>query len=75
VVDAGRKINTVPYEKYNKYIDNYNHEVVHEKFNDLYFELLYLNNKNSSKIQRYMDSCYGSKRHIIYDASGLYTQK
>jgi hypothetical protein len=36
--------------------------------------LLYLNQKNSLKIQKYIDSCLGAKRHIMYDISGLYTQ-
>lgn len=36
---------------------------------------MYSNNKNASKIQKYLDSCFGVKRHLNYNISGLYTQK
>ena len=25
-------------------------------------------------MQKYFDSCFGAKRHLAYDANGLYTQ-
>lgn len=43
--------------------------------NEVYFDLLYMNQKNGLRIQKYLDSCFGPKRHINYDASGLYTQE
>lgn len=33
-----------------------------------------MNQKNAIKIQKHLDSCFGRKRHINYDVSGLYTQ-
>lgn len=48
---------------------------MYERVNELYFDLMYANQRNSSKIQKYLDSCFGAKRHINYDASGLYTQE
>ena len=36
---------------------------------------MYANQRNSAKLQKYLDSCFGAKRHINYDASGLYTQE
>lgn len=35
---------------------------------------MYMNQKHTHRIQKYLDSCFGSKRHINYNASGLYTQ-
>lgn len=61
-------------EKYKRCIDSFNPDYAYEKINEVYFDLLYLNQRNSSRIQKYMDSCYGAKRHINYNASGLYTQ-
>lgn len=36
---------------------------------------MYINHKNGVKIQKYLDTCFGAKRHIDYNVSGLYTQK
>lgn len=36
---------------------------------------MYSNSKNSNRIQKYLDTCFGVKRHLNYNISGLYTQK
>jgi hypothetical protein len=46
-----------------------------QRANELYFDLHSLNHRNSSRIHKYLEGCFGTKRHINYDASGLYTQE
>ena len=52
--EIGKKVATSLFDKYNRVIDNYNEEWANERFNELFYDLLYLNNKNSVKIQKYL---------------------
>lgn len=61
-------------EKYSKIIETCNFQQFYERANELYFDLVYANQRNSNRIHKFREACFGPKKHINYDATGLYTQ-